>query len=240
MATCTPDWSLWLNTTWGFPDDVIYGSLFGAQNVVFGTNPPYSIQTFFSMYTKFGGTPLAVGSAIIVLGSAAVTVPSSTGLAVGNPVAGAGIPDGAFIQSVDSGTQVTLTVLATASGTITLTAWNATTIPVLIVLTYLMLATASLVAARWQEQWIVAMGLFVAHYLTLYARADGNPLSNIGQIAAQGLSFGITVAKAVGDVSVSFQPIVDLEEFGAWNLTLYGQLLATMARVVGAGPMLLY
>jgi hypothetical protein len=45
-------------------------------------------------------------------------------------------------------------------------------IPLSVVVTYLRLAYASLVFERWQEEWWVAMGWFIAHYLTLWARSD--------------------------------------------------------------------
>ena len=66
-----------------------------------------------------------------------------------------------------------------------------------------------------------------------------NPLITSGaQIAAQGLAGGIQTSKSVGDVSVAYSVLTSLENFGAWNLTTYGQLLATMARVIGSGPVL--
>ena len=112
-------------------------------------------------------------------------------------------------------------------------------VPNVVLQAYITLASASLVQARWLEQWPIAMALFVAHFATLYAKSDGNPLSTVGQIAAQGISTGIQVGKSVGDVSVNYQPVTGLEDWGSWNLTSYGQQLATMAKIVGAGPMLL-
>jgi hypothetical protein len=194
-------------------------------------------------------------------------------------------------------------------------------IPLSIVLTYLRLAFASLVFERWQEQWTVAMGWFIAHYLTLWAKSDAlevftlatathgetpqgavpgtlftlsttppggalqsltangmfltpgvdydlsgavitmtvpfqsgslfatwptatealtsaNPTS--AQIAAQGLAGGIQTSKSVGDVSVGYQALASLENWGQWQLTTYGQQLATMAAVIGSGPMVIY
>lgn len=60
------------------------------------------------------------------------------------------------------------------------------------------------------------------------------------QIAAQGLAGGIQTSKSVGDVSVSYQPLESLADWGAWNLTKYGQQLATMAAVIGSGPMVIW
>ena len=63
---------------------------------------------------------------------------------------------------------------------------------------------------------------------------------NGAEVAAQGLAGGIQTSKSVGDVSVGYTPLAALEDWGAWNLTIYGQQLATMARVVGMGPALIY
>lgn len=238
----TPDWSAWLNAVWGpSTDDSDFCSIISqASNVVVGSNPPYTIQDFFAFYPKWGGTPLTVtgtessGSPTFTLGAA------NASLASGQPVMGAGIPDGTFIQSVNGAT-VTLTNPATASGSnITLTVWNAPAIPLVVLTTYIALATASLVQARWLDTWNFAMALFVAHFASLYAKSDGTPNSTIGMIAAQGLSSGIQVAKSVGDVSVSYQPVEGIESWGAFNLTTYGQQLATMAKVIGAGPLFLW
>ena len=194
-------------------------------------------------------------------------------------------------------------------------------IPLYIVLTYLRLAFASLVFERWQEQWTVAMGWYIAHYLTLWAKSDAlevftlatathgetpqgavpgtlftlsttppggvlqsltangmfltpgvdyelsgatitmtvpfqsgalfatwptatealtsaNPSS--AQIAAQGLAGGIQTSKSVGDVSVGYQALASLENWGQWQLTTYGQELSTMAKVIGMGPVVIY
>ncbi len=240
----TPDWTQWLNSVWGPEtddpaDSDLSAIISAASNVVVGTNPPYTIQDFFAFYPKWGGTPLNLPGTTTTSGSANVTVASSSGLAVGNPVMGSGIPDGTFVQAI-AGTTVTLTNAATASGTITLTAWNAPAIPIFVLTTYIALATASLVQARWLDTWTFAMALFVAHFASLYAKSDGTPNSTIGQIAAQGLSNGVQVAKGVGDVSVSYQPVEGIESWGAFNLTSYGQQLATMAKVIGAGPLFLW
>jgi Protein of unknown function (DUF4054) len=236
----TPNWNNFLNECWGWPSEFYGGGLSGAINLVIGTNPPYTLQDFIAMYPKFGGVPVVLTTVTITEGSPTVAVAATTVLAAGNPVAGAGIPDGAVILAIPDGTHLTLSLNATATGSITLTAWNAPPIPFVVVAAYLALASASLVQARWLEMWTVAMGLYIAHFLTLYARSDGNPTSNVGQIAAQGIATGIQVAKAAGDLSVSYKPVDGLENWGAWNLTSYGQQLATFAKMVGSGPMLLY
>jgi len=84
------------------------------------------------------------------------------------------------------------------------------------------------------------MALYAAHFLTLYAQADGRLASTAAQAAAQGASTGIAIAKSVGNVSASYQPVGGLERWGQWNLTTYGQQLATLAKIVGLGPMLIW
>ena len=74
--------------------------------------------------------------------------------------------------------------------------------------------------------------------IQVQAFTSGQPSG--AQIAAQGLAGGIQVSKSVGDVSVSYAQLASLEEWGTWNLTLYGQQLATAAKVMGAGPMVIY
>jgi hypothetical protein len=135
---------------------------------------------------------------------------------------------------------VTLSLPATASVSTYMSVWTAPLVPFGVILAYLNLANACLVHARWQAQWATAMGWFISHFLTLYAVSDGNPNATTAQAAAQGLSIGITVSKSVGDVSVSYQIMQGLVSWGSWNLTIFGQLLITWAKVVGSGPMLLY
>lgn len=235
----TPAWGAWLASQWGpsyeGPDSSWLGA--SASNVVGGQNPPYTLQDFFAQYPKFGGPPITPApTTTTVQGSPTLTVTSSTGMAAGNPIAGAGIPDGALIQSVTDGTHIVLSANATASASgVTLTVWNALPIPFLVISLYIAAASACLVQARWIELWPLAMALYVAHFLTLYARSDGNPNSTIGQIAAQGLSLGVQTSKAAGDVSVSYQPVTGLEDWGAWALTLYGEQLAQFAKAIGSG-----
>jgi hypothetical protein len=40
-------------------------------------------------------------------------------------------------------------------------------------------------------------------------------------------------------VSAGYTALESLKEFGAWQLTRYGQQLITIAKTIGAGPMVL-
>jgi hypothetical protein len=243
----TPDWCGWLDSIWGPGTDCSGpGAIIAAaSNVVIGNNPPYYVQDFLRIYPKWGGIPIPGLTVSLIQGSATATLSAGAGVAVGNPVDGVGIPDGTFITAI-SGNIATLSNPATLTIVNSpLTLWNAPLIPFAAMQAYIALAQASLQQARWCEEWMVAMGLFVAHYVTLYGRTDGGSQDTTGNTtaaaaAAQGMATGILVAKAVGDVSASYAQLTGFEDWGAWNLTLYGQQLMTMARVVGAGPMFLW
>jgi hypothetical protein len=252
-------------------------------------------------------------------------VPSVNGFLAGQFLQSSAFPPGTVVTGLGSGS-ITVNNNATASvtGTVVLTVYQAPPVPTAVIQLYVNLAWASLQFARWQEQWLVAMNLFVAHYVTLYARSDASevvaqlatiihgeipdgavpgtiytlssappggvlqtctvngvmqspngvdyaldgltitftytlpdeaviyvtwpvqsqvftPTASTGAaVAAQGLFGGIQTAKSVGDVSVSYQALESLAAFGQWNLTLYGVQLATMAKVVGSGPMCIW
>jgi hypothetical protein len=243
--TSTPDFDAWLGSAWGVPYES-FGSLplwSGASNVVLGTNPPYTIQDFLSFYPKWGGSPL-LEEATLTVGSNQIQVGDVTGIAVGNPVADQQtglIPNGTLVSGVDSVNNIlTLSAPPTQSGQIVLTVWNQPLIPFVVILAYIYVATSCLIQARWQELWLTAMGLMIAHFCTLYAQSDGNPNSTLGQAAAAGMSTGVTTAKSAGDVSISFQPFEAISGFAMFNSTSFGQQLATFAKAIGSGGMLLY
>ena len=324
MATGTPKWNYFLRTVWGspyeFPGEVAF--LSNASNVIVGTNPPYTIQDFLGFYPKWGGSPL-IQTAATISGQPQIVPSDTSSMSPGNPVAGAGIPDGSIIVSVNTfggieafnvgssggsgyvvgdiltpvqdgsfggelvvsevdgsgailafesdpdnqgigysigtdlpttggsgfgalvsittvGPSITISQNATATADeMQLTVWNAPLVPFMLIMAYINLASASLVQARWQDTWAFGMALYVAHFLTLYAESDGNPNSTITQAAASGLATGVLVSEAAGDVSDSFQPVQGLESWAAWNLTTYGQQLATFSKAIGSGPMLL-
>jgi len=246
---CTPDWMVWFDQNLGtgtMQDDWFSATVGLASNVIVGTNPLYTIQDFLTLYPKWGGTPInpqastTANSNQVVL-SAPVTNPASLLNAL--IADGLGIfPDGTYIQSVASDAK-TLTVSAQAAVTnpdVMITIWNAPLIPFFVLQLYINLANASLMQARWLEQWPAAMGLYIAHFATLWELSDGSPQTTAGQVAAAGIGNGIQVSKGAGDVTVSYAVLSGLDDWGAWNLTKYGQMLATLAKVVGGESMLIW
>lgn len=241
MGGLGPNYQNLINQCW--PTGVEYSGWFngGGSNIVTGTNPPYTITDFLAIYPKFGGMPTRISGCSTTQGSTSVTgLPMATGpLQVGQLVIGPGILGGTIILAVESGT-ITISLPATAAGTnVSLNFITNPLAPLVVIQLFLNLANASLIQNRWDEAWGIAMAWFIAHFLTLFLRSDGNTYCDAGQAATAGLQVGITVSKSAGPVSQGLQLPGGLDDWAAWTTTTYGQQLATMARVIGAGPMLI-
>ena len=242
-----PSYDQFLSEAWGWPNEVT-SPFFGASNVVVGTNPPYSVSDFLTVYPKFGGAPLVL-TGVVTQGSATVPLDSTAGLLVGMaicpyiPIAGqflAGLfPFGTTILSIVANTSVTLSDVALNSGA-QIAVYSAPFVPLPVINIFINLASASLVQARWQASWPLGMAWFIAHFLTLWLQSDGDVYNDAGAAAQAGIQQGILVSKSAGNVSAGIQPVTGLEQWGAWTQTSYGVLFAQMARFIGAGPLFLW
>jgi hypothetical protein len=90
--------------------------------------------------------------------------------------------------------------------------------------------------SRWREQWQLGMALYIAHYLTLWLETEGNTQTTATQIVANSLQAGITISQGADGVNQGLKVLESLDKWAAWTLTQYGVQLATIARVVGSGP----
>ncbi|WPS86469.1 DUF4054 domain-containing protein [Brevibacillus halotolerans] len=116
-------------------------------------------------------------------------------------------------------------------------------IPQMIIQMYIDLANECIKQARWHSYWTVATGWFVAHFCTLYMQGIADPNSGAAGVLKAGQTRGLATSKSAGDVSVSTDYSViaqDLDGWAAWKLTIYGQQLATIGRLVGKGGMYIY
>lgn len=105
---------------------------------------------------------------------------------------------------------------------------------------YIDLAHAVVKESRWKGQWRLAMGLFVAHFLTLYLQSLADTNCSAAQVVAAGQARGLMTSKSAGDVSVSYDVSViaqGLNNWAAWNTTAFGVQYATLAKIVGKGGM---
>lgn len=244
---------------YGFPDivgfyDMLYGTagvdlqaitvlqFGGASGIVFNGNPPFTVTDFIGIYAKFIGPSTPFAGIVITAGSTSIT-----GL-MGN----LGCLTVATLLTNNNGSlakDTIITAINPSTGTITIsqpalqndTTFNAYCSPItplLVMLTYINLARVSVMAQRYKGSWFICMCYFVAHYLTLWTRSEsGVPNITAAQVAASGLTKGVTVSRAAGDVSATQKLIMEgYDEFGAWGETTYGEMFITIARATNMGP----
>lgn len=109
-------------------------------------------------------------------------------------------------------------------------------VPAALLQQFINMATASLSQSKWFDLWQYAVGLFVAHYVTMFLAASQ-------QTTPKGLVAGakpasIMSSKSVGNVSASYDTssiAEDMKGWGAYKTTTYGQQLITLSKTVGAG-----
>ena len=100
------------------------------------------------------------------------------------------------------------------------------------------MANASVQPDKWLESWRYAVGLYVAHYATLYLRTYAQSSPTAAQAAASGALVGVVKSATLGDSSVSYDTSAltkGTENWGDLNATTYGQMLANRAKLIGAG-----
>lgn len=114
-------------------------------------------------------------------------------------------------------------------------------VPAAMLNTLLAMANNTVSPDRWGETWRLAVGLFVAHYATLYLRTikdAPNGSKNASQAVASGTLFGIVNSASLGDASVSYDTSAATQltsNWGQWNLTAYGQQYASLAKMMCMG-----
>ena len=102
------------------------------------------------------------------------------------------------------------------------------------------MANANIQTDRWGDSWRFAVGLYVAHYVTLFLRTYTPSSTTAEQAAATGALVGIVKSATLGDSSVTYDTesiVSGTEKWGDLNATTYGQLLATRAKLMGMGGM---
>lgn len=99
------------------------------------------------------------------------------------------------------------------------------------------MANACVQPDKWLESWRYAVGLYVAHYATLYLRTYAPSNTTPQQAAASGALVGVVKSATLGDSSVSYDTTAvtkGTEDWGDLNSTAYGQMLANRAKLIGA------
>ncbi|MDQ7094209.1 DUF4054 domain-containing protein [Desulfosporosinus sp. PR] len=105
---------------------------------------------------------------------------------------------------------------------------------------YIDLASVCVNATRYRSYWKACMGFFIAHFATLWLQGAANPGSPAGAVLEAGKAQGLVTSESVGDVSAGtdYSAIAnDLNGWAQFKLTLYGQQLASIGKLVGKAGM---
>jgi hypothetical protein len=116
-------------------------------------------------------------------------------------------------------------------------------VPEAILQMFLDLANASIQEARYKGAWKLCMGFFIAHFATLWLESTASAGSPAAQVMEAGIARGLRTSESVGDVSASTDYSLiaqDLDGWAAWKLTIHGQQLATIGKLMGKGGMLVW
>ncbi len=103
------------------------------------------------------------------------------------------------------------------------------------------MADASINIARWRSKWLLATCYYIAHYATLYLSATSG-IDTDGVVASSTPTM-VATSKSVGEVSVSYDSssvTEDLKGWGDLKTTTYGVQLASWAKMLGIGGMMVW
>ena len=93
---------------------------------------------------------------------------------------------------------------------------------------------------KWLDEWRFAVGLYTAHYVTLFLRGYSPSSDSPQQAAASGALVGVVKSATLGDGSVTYDTsaiTAGTEDWGDLNSTTYGQMLANRAKLIGLAGM---
>lgn len=105
---------------------------------------------------------------------------------------------------------------------------------------YVGFAHASINYGRYFEAWELVMGLFIAHFCTLYLQSMTSPDSTAAEILEAGSVRGLQSSKSAGGVNYSYDystALAGLDQWGGWTTTTFGTQFATLAKLYGKGGM---
>lgn len=116
-------------------------------------------------------------------------------------------------------------------------------VPDVILKAWVNMAQSSIHKARYHDAWEICMGLYIAHWLTLYLQTAAKADDAVQKKITAGLAKGLQSSKSAGDISVSYDFSSVNEDFAGWGtykLTAYGQQLVTLAQMHAVGGMVVW
>lgn len=89
---------------------------------------------------------------------------------------------------------------------------------------------------KWLDSWRFAVGLYAAHYVTLFLRSYAPSNETAAAAAASGALVGVVKSATLGDSSVTYDTsaiTAGTEDWGDLNSTTFGQMFANRAKLIG-------
>lgn len=111
-------------------------------------------------------------------------------------------------------------------------------LPATILEEFIRQANAAIQPEQWLDGWRYACGLYVAHYATLFLRTCSESCETPAEAAATGALVGVVSSAKLGQDSVTYDTDALTKATADWgdlNATVYGQQLASRARLTGMG-----
>lgn len=111
-------------------------------------------------------------------------------------------------------------------------------VPLAILNMFINQANACIQPDKWLDKWEYACGLYVAHRLTLYLKTYATSSETSQQAANSGTLTGTVKSAKLGNAQIEYDTstiTTATEAWGDFNSTIYGQQLATEARLIGMG-----
>jgi hypothetical protein len=103
---------------------------------------------------------------------------------------------------------------------------------------FITMANATVLQARWNENWSFGMCLFVAHFVTLYMQTMTGGNATAAQVIEAAQLRGLITSEAAGDVNYSqdFSLLIEgLNGWAGWKSTQYGIQFAQLGKMMGKG-----
>lgn len=103
---------------------------------------------------------------------------------------------------------------------------------------YVELGQACVSEQRYGKMWKMAIGLFIAHFCSLYMQSAAEAGTPADEVLNKAEQAGIVTSESADGVSYSLdvsQVGSDLNGWAAFKLTTFGQQFATIAKLVGKG-----
>ena len=113
-------------------------------------------------------------------------------------------------------------------------------IPTAMLNNYLLMTNDAVTPGRWGAKWRIGIGLYTAHFVSLYLRTyNPSPAGVTPAVAAQtGEAQGLVASERIGDESVTYNIAAltkGIANAGSLLETTYGVQFATMMQQVGMG-----